>query len=457
MTSAKANNCQKLLIEFRSKDSLTYKDIQELLACNRQNAHNYISTLKDMGYTFKTTIKNRQTCLSLQKCDDKTEPFIPLSKSVLIKYLILNSIELIHNSMMEATTEKIIHEMGLSYPNEQKSSNDIEEEFFEDSECDSESINENVFYKENYLNISLPTLYRYIKELVMDNELIETQCTIVDPHSLNHKIVKKYTLTYLNYQPMIYESATNNVLETFQQYYDCLPKDFPYYEELSSINRKFSLVTTDISDQEHFISYGRRRLSFKTRQEFLSLLNQYDYRRKILKITYRSASGQITIKKYAIGLIVYSDEKDRLYLYTKLCSKDGVLSSIYHTLSCDNIEKIEETLYTHAFYRSSEVLNMFRNTTGISYKKPSKVVVKFDGLYNQQQQLENFKLVNSTNTTIIPKEDGFILTTTISNIEDIAGYLRTFGTHCQVIEPKELKEFMITSAKRSLTRYEESI
>ena len=85
---------------------------------------------------------------------------------------------------------------------------------------------------------------------------------------------------------------------------------------------------------------------------------------------------------------------------------------------------------------------------------PVHVRIRFQRIYWIEKKVELLKSMRKK-ATLTSTEKELVYEDTIRGLQDFAGYLRRFGRSVIVDEPADLKEKMIFSAQRTISRYEE--
>ena len=237
---------------------------------------------------------------------------------------------------------------------------------------------------------------------------------------------------------------TLNVLETFS-------KGDPFEETLLEVKRKLliALFNDDEDEDEAASDYVVYKKDYSTAgklPEYLTELNTYPFENKQLYLTYKTNDGAEIHVSFSIGNIVYSVDKDRLYL---IGENEENTPMIIHYDSIKSIEVSDETncIFQNEFY-TSIVNDMF----SISLDQPSEVEVVFDNVFRIKEKLQRV-VSNRVNATLTDHEDKLIYKDRISGLYDFAGYLRRFGSACEVISPPELRQMMKNTAVRTLEAY----
>ncbi len=393
---SKINEKLKLLYEaFNKYNSLSIADIMQTLSCNRVSAYNYLARFEEAGYRLNKTTEKKITYYSLGKSvnDHNTElTHIPLTGKTMFKFEIINRLQ--HGS----ATAKELTQIG----------------------------------------IATSYLYKLLGEMVRDKDIIKDDFSY-----------------YLNTQkhPTVLSLSENNIVKTGAELSNIAITN-PYYAQLKSISHKINLTLGNIEQGhnafDNYIIYGHKHFHFEDIADKIKQLNSYDYAGFLLRIEYTTKACEIISVTFATGMMVYSLEKDSLYLMGKNGS-DNII------IKYDSITHISETNEPNIHFNSDEFKQLYNTMFSISVDKPVRVTVEFDNIFNIRKKLE--QLCSQRHATCklqfktYEKNDKIIYTDIVSGLSDFAAYLRRFGRAATVIEPQELKDMISFSVNRTLERY----
>ena len=228
-------------------------------------------------------------------------------------------------------------------------------------------------------------------------------------------------------------------------------KDHPYAGILEQVRRKMTVAILGSPEaDEHFDSYYAYQKSFVNSsrlRELLAQLNRFPFEKKILEIRYRSAAGKEAKMSYAVGNVVYSVDKDQLYLLGEANGKKKILI-VPNILEIKTLDR-ENKIFQNAFY--TEIVDrMF----SVSLDPAEYVKVAFDKELFILEKLDRLRF-NRPQATITQTGEELIYEDEVSGLPDFANYLRCYGYHCRVLEPPSLRSMMLQSAQRLLASYDE--
>ena len=99
VTISKQTKTQKkqiqLLEAFQKNQTLSIREIENLLNCNRQSVYNYIKRLEQTGYTFTKFTQKNHTYYSFQQDNSISEEILyePMTFDILRKYTIIQQLQ----------------------------------------------------------------------------------------------------------------------------------------------------------------------------------------------------------------------------------------------------------------------------------------------------------------------------------------------------------------------------
>jgi len=234
-----------------------------------------------------------------------------------------------------------------------------------------------------------------------------------------------------------------NLLET-------CAKGHHHEQILGQIRKKLTIALFNEPEDDSvpssaYVVYNKSYENAGKLETLLDELNQYPFEEKVLMIEYRNRAQQINKIPFAVGNIVYSVDKDQLYLLGE-CQGNRLIIR-YSTILKIEVTEQQNNIFRNTFY-SDIVENMF----SISVEDPVHVKVEFDNIFAIREKL-NRLLMNRPNASLTESEESLCYEDEISGITDFAGYLRRYGYNCRVIEPESLRNLMRESAQRILDAY----
>ena len=198
---------------------------------------------------------------------------------------------------------------------------------------------------------------------------------------------------------------------------------------------------------ESYIVHGKRNLLDDATKKAYEELNLHPYEARKLDITYNAKEGVLTAEDFSVGLVVYSIEKNRMYLLGETNEKKIIIA-------VDTIIEYITKKKRNTIYNSDEYKNIFNEMFSVSVDELETVEVLFD---NESYIKYKVNMLNKKrpNSKIIPSEDGktFTYTDQLRGIADFASYIRQFSRGALAIKPESLRNQMITSTERVINNY----
>lgn len=412
---------------------ISVKIFQNISGTNsRTTFNNYIKLLKEAGYTFTETVLHAEKFFQLD-AKPAHSGYQSITEDEYYKFLI----------------RKIIyaHPQGIMYKSGSDSS--------DNSICGLFDIKSHTSSHEKIpIYIEDSKLRKLINELVEEN--------IISRHiSSGNAYIYKPLYTSAETLHESEESSyrfTGQELTALHQQLSLLSHMRDDSAILDTIRQKIDLVLGQLPDyaknQQNYITYGHQYTALTKLYETLQLFVPYDYRNHILELTYLDDS---THKHtfFAIAKIIYSVEKDRLYILGK-SKQDLSVSGMYSYLPADTILSVSETLSQNDEFGKSVYDDMFRQMLSISISTPQHVRLKIatQNLSTEDKIMKLYKArkevislpPRNVNTYIhyndrIPDTDTFL------------HYIQSFGRACVIEAPETLKEEMKQNISETLNHY----
>lgn len=257
---------------------------------------------------------------------------------------------------------------------------------------------------------------------------------------------KKYIISTM--APIQLALSTTEALELLNLLESCT-KGHHYESVLNEIRKKFTIALFNEPEEENtssaYVVYNKKYEEAGKLALVLEELNQYPFENKKLRIIYEDYFGEQIDIIFSVGNVVYSVEKDRIYLLGETEGKPIIIhyASIKSMEACDE----ENIVFQNEFYRKITD-SMF----GISIEPAVHVKVEFDNRFQIKDKVSRL-LQNRPQASLEVQGDCFIYEDDVSGLMDFARFLRRFGYNCRVMEPKELRDIMQESANRILCAY----
>jgi len=232
--------------------------------------------------------------------------------------------------------------------------------------------------------------------------------------------------------------------------------DLVYRDVLFHIKKQFEMAMQyklfyDKPNQQS-VNYiiGKKNSFIIHSDDIISAFNNSGFKNNLIKVEYQISEDNIVERIIGTGLLVYSIDHGKLYLFGKEYTINKTTNVILNVQKIKNIDKLPEI---NSVYMSEEFLKIYDEMFSISVEEPYDVEVIFDDIFNIREKLERLKSSRPT-SNLISSSGKLIYTDTIRGINDFAKYLRGFGMSCIVIKPDILVKKMYDSAKKTYSLYQ---
>lgn len=266
---------------------------------------------------------------------------------------------------------------------------------------------------------------------------------------LRHNNERPHDTYRLSTQAPVIWTINSTVLEQFYEKQILYHQTTPVQLTFKNFERKVDFfVNNGISQSETpYYTHGRSNLLPVEEKQILIQLQMQPYQTNQLHVCFRSGKEDVESVLFCTGLCVYSMDKNHFYLLGETSGKKIILRM-------DRILSFKPTEETNYIYRSQEYQQIYNEMFSISIDDPVHVRIRFQRIYWIEKKVELLKSMRKK-ATLTSTEKELVYEDTIRGLQDFAGYLRRFGRSVIVDEPADLKEKMIFSAQRTISRYEE--
>lgn len=255
--------------------------------------------------------------------------------------------------------------------------------------------------------------------------------------------------------PILLELSEDEYWELCDQLETIAP-GYPYYKELRGIYEKLCRMGAEFADVDDSIYhiYGRKYSQLEKIRSSMNRLSLEKCISDIVRIKYISQSSRRTQQTYlAAGLIVYSADKDKVYIIGKDAQASGKVKKSFRIMRLDTILEIEKTEHPNPCWFTSDFRNIYDAMYSISSESTKeKIVVEFDNVANVRYKLESL-LCQRKNAKLETNDKKIIYTDYVIGLQDVEAFLRQFGRSCHIVEPPKLREMMKASVEKSLEAY----
>lgn len=423
ITGSAREHQQILLREFQKLQPLCIRDMQHILQdCSRANAYNNFNALKKMGYTFEDYTQNKVKYYTLISTPDTSGDLELLTPKIFQKYLILHALQSSSYVNLKHTTDKILMDTLKNILNIASQKERCVEEYL------------------TTLNLSHTRFYELFQELI-------TSGVISQPHPNTPYVINHPFETLKKYQ--------RDVLEEECAALSVITQATPYYNTLRHIYQKQCITLEKISSEEiskdKLLIYGKNYQCSDNNSSYLKKLFANKCETNYIKIKYqRTKDHSIQNYYFATELILYSAEKDQLYLIGKTKHPGHKYAKQEMVLKCNQILDITTCEETHELFENQDHLDFLPYVFSLaSYtQKKIPVTVVFENTPDIQTILSNLHEQRIQTSRLEELADGSLkYTDEIVDIENFAKFLRRFGAKAKILDSPEL----ITATKHTIT------
>ena len=388
-------NLSRIKKEFISEKLLSVYNIEELIGIKRSRAMDYIKTLKSEGFIQKIGTSDRKAIYGLVS----SKPvYDPLSDEDVYRHIILLN-------LYKPMTRYALYIQAMDH---------LE-------------------------NLPISSFYRIINRMIEEN------------------IISEYTDSSYKDHPQTYvypSGIENNMILNIGVYEQSniilrSASGMVQGKALRSLYKKISMATGCGEyydyDESVFLQYGRGYKMDKEISRYYLSLQQNHFKTNALLFNYR---GKKVI--FSTGLVVYSQDKDMLYL---IGHKSGTRGKVKQIIKCSDISDISCTDKLNDQFNKPEYLEYLENMFSISAEnKPEHVKILFE--YSDEAYLKLERLCRlRVNAKIVLERGQLVYTDTITGMPDFEGFLRSFGYKFTVISPDSLKKSLNDTLQNILNLY----
>lgn len=232
-----------------------------------------------------------------------------------------------------------------------------------------------------------------------------------------------------------------------------IPPNEPFRDTLVNIYMKHCLLyLEDFSPAaNNFLCYGKTYLAQQQINILYGKLNPVPFDRRVLSVRYRAKNGILTIL-FSTGLIVYSVEKNRMYLLGRSHVQNTERLTI---INLDTVIDIRETDLPNTHYQTQEFRKIYTEMFSISIEPLTHVRVRFQNLPHIEAKLKILSLHRKATCRFAYTGDYILYEDDLRGINDFRNYLRSFGHHYTLLEPLDTAVSIRENLQQHLSVYEE--
>lgn len=412
---------------------LTTSKLMDLLDCNRNTVNNYYNRCIASGVRVIKTKVGHETGYYLADSDLVYEPMTP---EMVLKFLLMQK--------MKPGQSKKQNLLGTNYRYRDKIFNEFG------------SIGE----------LRDTKYYEIINELIAEGELISINGKYYPGRNripVNWFLDEDEMVEYLNILTM-------------------LPPGYHSQNIVESVFNKINAVyESEQRDNDTYVVLGRTyRLSNRI-HELISVLAKADYINNLIRIRYSNYPNDMVI---AVGLVMYSIDKDKLYLIGKRIGggtkqrekmknmhQEPITESDIRNKTKDStvfldVEKIKDVSIerdANEMYHSKEFLDLYNRMFSIGNSKlveseEKEIAIEFNNEEYIKERLINLcEYRSNTGVSLEEKDDKLIYRDHIIGAADFFNYLRQYTGKYTIIDSEPLRKLKADSLNAMLKEYTEGM
>ena len=438
----KINNNMEKVLEYLSNnpDGISQADFMELIgSTSRTTFYSYLKEIESHGITLTKVRANKTTLYKLEDSISSIE-IGGISKEDYYRYLIMQVI-LSHPEGI-----------GLENPNDRLSSAKTTS-----AQTKHHAEIEYLFDYFSFDDESYNSLKRFPSTLGK-TRLRELLLTLEEEGNIRKVWVGRIGYIYYpNYSDsrFIYRCSEEQISMLYQKL--CfLPPERKDIETLSVIKNKLALALgriEDVSDTQNYIVYGHKYMSFDKFHNDLAMLSEQNYIDHRLKIIYRE-DGTLQQTILGVGLIVYSEEKDDIFLLGQMYVHNEAVGKYAH-IPLSSIHNIKDTNIINTEYKDSYYIQVYNTMFSISSQRSFKVEAELDKVCKVDEKYAQLASIRSKTCKIINSDisDTFTYSDEASDTDTLKQYLLGFGRACTVLSPNFLRQEIKNDLESTLQAY----
>lgn len=395
-----------ILLEAHGKP-VTTSELMRELECNRNSVNNYYKRCLESGNNIKKVNVGHETGFYI---DASEKVYDPLTSDMVYKYLIMQN--------MVSGADSIKELMGMDI--QQK------DEWIEDIG--------------GIRQISVSRYYELVQELIDEEELL----TYEGKYYPNRRNI-----------PVPWRVDENTAYE-YMNILEMMPPGHYSQKLIDSVYNKIS-----DKDYSSYEVVGRACSTLNHIHELISVLKSVDYINHLIKVKYIGKTEKISERIIAVGLVVYSVEKDKIYLIGERCGSGSKELTVF--LDVEKIKEVRLEKGLNHRYQSKKFMDLYNRMFSISNSKiveekenEERVTIKFsDDDYIRDRILNLCEYRKASSPKVESVDDGFIYSDRIVGLDDFVKFLRQFTGSYEILNSDRLESKKKEYVEKMLAAYRE--
>lgn len=411
------------LLSDESKDSWTYKELEEKFGVKKRTIQGDIyalnSALKQKGVTLKHK-KNVGYVIQKDKNEYKKEQNNSLIQLPIYKNAVSSEVDAMVIVLLIQENEQPI------------SLDDLTERYGLYTDENIEYITDATEKKQIY-NAHKKKIKNKLKKLVEEGIILYSE--------------EKYSISKTRNVPRLINIDRDDI-ERYLYAIRAYGSVYHLRNILLNVEEKLKPYSSDntFSDGAEYIIVGSRINNNPHIIKKLQELRDIQYDRFAIKINVKGIPIRILV-----GLVVYVVDKDKLYLIGKVKREKFRIIDVEDISGRIEIDKERP----NNLFKSEEYIELSRDMFSISAEPKEHVVVEVKDFGSLRKKFET--LCFHRNNAVIKEKNSetFIYEDDIRGMSDFSKYLRRYGRSVKVIAPESLKKMMVDNIFRMEKRYRE--
>lgn len=448
------NTLLHYLADDTHKEGISSKIFAELTGLKSRTT--FLHTIEDLekqGYSFTKTQHGKTVFYKLEK-DDSISDFAPITTDIYYEYLLLDIINK--------------HPNGLKF--ERKATRQDSLNNYYDYLLDHISYLTRI--EDTHQNKRIHFTDDSVPFNISKSKLRELLFSLVEKKLITSTLLQDGSFLYLPKTISVNDYSDTEVASLLFQRLNQISSAHRNYDSLKSIREKLSLALfhkdPNIDLSQNYIVYGHQYKSISELEDDLSVLIKANYKTNVIAIIY-DVDGITVQHFFSVGLIVYSEISNQLYIMGKIKSSINDEGK-YAYIPVSSIHNVIQTTTSNAEYNAKIYHKFFAQMLDISIDEPKKIVaiIHAEFLHSAPKLA---RLISNRNTN--PGISGMAKTINlhsnksvsdvyeiryedyVSDLDSLIPFLRGFGRACKIVEPIDLAHSVKEDIKRTLSAYKE--
>lgn len=416
LVGKKERYTQMLYQLLKDKGELSVAQIQELLGISRKSVYNYIEELEARNVQLQTRAQGKTKLYSLVEEAVELGQYGAIDKNVMIVSSIVRALQ-----KQPMTEKELIKAWGM----------DIRQD-------------DGSFAENDYVGIKATQLHNLLATL--------TEARVLQWDGKNNP----YYPTGKLVPPLLKLQLDVDSFYELKDKLESITTGHPYYKQLHTVYEKMNFICDDeeYENDEVFLVQGKSYFRFQEVKPLVQRLIDANFANKIISFELTDKQGKVTKKTFAVGMLVYAADKDKLYMFGRNANADGKIKGSATPIDVSKIDNVQEKEGANTIFGSQEYQDIYKEMLSVSIEPAEEVEVEFEHKFNNLAKLEQLKRQRPL-AKLVVKGDTIIYKDRVRGLADFANYLRTFGKRFRVVKPLKLRKIILNGIMRNLKLYEE--